>query len=174
MAKLKYSQEYYRASSYLVYQPLSREEMAAEYDRLAKQVNRNLERIRRSEFGDDQFYRKYYDEFQQPAAELSERELAFKLQDLAYLRQSSRGTYSGAREAQREAVRSMKDAGYKWVTYSNYQSFAEFMQMVKTSYGEHIYDSKRIVEYYEQHKQRGVSPEEVFADFVQYNGAKNL
>lgn len=174
MAKLKYSPEYYRASSYLVYQPLSREEMESEYTRLAKQVNRNLERIRQSEFGDDQFYRKYYDEFKTPAGELSERDLAYKLQDLAYLRQSSRGTYSGAREAQREAVRSMKAAGYSWVTYSNYQSFSEFMQMVKTSYGEHLYDSKRIVEYYEQHKQRGVSPEEVFADFVQYNGVKKL
>lgn len=174
MAKLKYSPEYYRASSYFVYKPLSRSEMETEYTRLAKQVNRNLERIRQSEFGDDQFYRKYYDEFQVPAGELSERDLAFKLQDLAYLRQSSRGTYSGAREAQREAVRSMKAAGYGWVSYSNYQAFSEFMQMVKTSYGEHIYDSKRIVEYYEQHKQRGVSPEEVYADFVQFNGAKKL
>lgn len=172
MAKLKYSAEYYRASSYFVYKPLTRGQMEEEYTRLSKQVNRNLDRIRRSEFGDDQFYRRYYDEFKQPAGELSERALAYKLQDLAYLRQSNRGTYSGAREAQREAVRSMKAAGYTWVTNTNYKAFSEFMQMVKTSYGEHIYDSKRVVEYYEQHKQRGVSPAEVFADFVRFNGAK--
>jgi len=62
----------------------------------------------------------------------------------------------------------MKEAGYDWVTYRNYRKFADFMDLVKTAYGEHLYDSKRIVEYYEENREAGVSSGELFADFVTF------
>lgn len=164
MARLSYPLEYYRVSSYYSYRPLSREQMEQQYDKMRKRVIKNLERIERSEFASENFYKQYYGRFQAEASQLSERELAFNLQDLAYFTASKRSSYSGAREQRREAVRSMKKAGYDFVTYKNYPEFAEFMELVKTAYTEHIYDSKMIVEWYAQHKE-GIEPGELLEDF---------
>ena len=168
MAKLRYPKEYYSIGATYGYAPLTREQREHEYDKMRKQAAKALERIGRSEFAEDRFYQQYYGRWTKPAAELSERELAFELRDLAYFRASEKGTYTGARRARREAVKAMKAAGYDWVTYKNYGAFSQFMGMVKTAYGEHLYDSKRIVEYYEENKKGNVSSEELFADFVQF------
>ena len=164
MARLTYPLEYYRVSSYYSYRPLSREQMENQYDKMRKRILRNLERIERSEFGSESFYKQYYGRFEAEASGMSERELAFTLQDLAYFRASKRSSYSGAREIRREAVRSMKRAGYDFVTYNNYADFAEFMELVKTAYQEHIYDSKDMVEWFAQHKE-GIEPGELLEDF---------
>ena len=168
MARLKYPKELYQVSTYYAAHPLSDKEMRSEYERMRRKANRYLERIRRSEFGQEQFYRQFYGQFETPAGELSERDLAYKLRDLARYLSSERATYTGARESRRKAVRSMKEAGYDWITNKNYGDFAQFMGLVKTAYGEHLYDSKRIVEYYEENKESGVSSEELFADFVTF------
>ena len=164
MARLSYPLEYYRISSYYSYRPLSREQMEQQYDKMRNRALKNLDRIERSEFASDNFYKQYYGRFEAEASQLSERELAFSLQDLAYFTSSKRSSYSGAREMRREAVRSMKRAGYDFVTYNNYGEFADFMELVKTAYTEHIYDSKTIVEWYAQHKE-SLTPGELLEDF---------
>ena len=174
MARLKYPKEYYQLSSYYGFHPLSDREMRFEYERMSRRANRYLERIKRSEFGKDQFYKQFYGQFEQPAGELAERDLAYKLRELARFLSSDRATYTEARQARREAVKSMKEAGYTWVTYRNYGDFSQFMGLVKTAYGEHLYDSKRIVEYYEENKQKGVSPGELFADFVTFQSGVKM
>ena len=168
MARLKYPKEYYQVSTYYAAHPLSAKEMRSEYTRLSRMANRYLERIERSEFGQDHFYQQFYGQFERPAGELSEQDLAYKLRELSRYLASDRATYTGARQTRREAVRSMKEAGYDWVTYRNYRKFADFMDLVKTAYGEHLYDSKRIVEYYEENREAGVSSGELFADFVTF------
>ena len=166
--KFKYPKEYYQLSTYYAVHPLDEREMRKEYESLSRKANRYLERVRRSEFGEEQFYKQFYGQFEKPAGELSERDLAYKLRELSRYLSSDRATFTGARRARREAVRSMKEAGYTWVTYRNYGQFSEFMQLVKTAYGEHLYDSKRIVEYYEENKESGISSAELFSDFVSF------
>lgn len=173
MPRLKYPKEYYQISSYYGYHPLSWGEMRKEYESMRRKANRYLERIERSEFAGNQFYRQFQGKFEKPAGELTERELAYQLRDLSRYLSSDRATYTGARRARREAVKSMKEAGYTWVTYKNYGQFSEFMSMVKTAYGEHLYDSKRIVEYYEENKTKGISSGELFADFVTFQSGYN-
>lgn len=168
MSRLTYPKEYYQLSTYYGLHPLDEGQMRKEYEKLSRKANRYLERISQSEFGQEQFYRQFYGQFDKPAAELSERELAYKLRDLSRYLASDKATFTGARSARRQAVRTMKEAGYDWVNYKNYGSFAEFMQLIKTSYGEHLYDSKRIVEYYQENKTKGVSSAELFADFVTF------
>ena len=174
MSRLTYPKEYYQLSTYYGVHPLDEGQMRKEYEKLSRKANKYLGRIERSEFGGEQFYRQFYGQFDKPAAELSGRELAYKLRELSRYLGSQKATYTGARESRREAVRSMKEAGFDWVTYKNYGSFADFMDLVKTSYGEHLYDSKRVVEYYEENKKKGVSPAELFADFVTFQGGKNV
>ena len=168
MSRFKYPKEFYQLSTYYAMHPLSEKEMRAEYTSLSRKANRFLERISRSEFAQEQFYKQFYNQFQTPAGELSERDLAYKLRELSRFLSSDRATFTGARRARRQAVRSMQEAGYTWVTYRNYEQFSEFMGLVKTAYGEHLYDSKRIVEYYEDNKEAGVTPGELFADFVTF------
>lgn len=172
MAKLRYPKDYYSMGAFYEGAPLTREQREHEYDKMRRAATKALERISRSEFAEDRFYQQFYGRWNKPAAELSERELAFELRDLAYFRASDRGTYTGARRSRREAVKSMKEAGYTWVTYKNYGQFSEFMGMVKTAYGEHLYDSKRIVEYYEENKKGNVSSSELFSDFVQFQAGR--
>ena len=171
MMKFRYPEEYYKVSSYYGHKPLSSEQMVHEYEKMSRRVNKQLARIRESEFGTDRFYNQFYDRFPESAAGMSERNLAYALQDLTYFLQSERSSYTKARESRRKAVRSMKQVGFTFVTYNNYQDFANFMDLVKTAYGEHIYDSKRIVEYYDQHKSRDVTPEELFSDFARFQEA---
>lgn len=173
MPKLHYPKEYYQLSSYYAFHPLSEGEMRKEYESMRRKANRYLERIERSEFAGSQFYKQFIGKFDKPAGELAERDLAYQLRELARYLSSDRATYTGARKARREAVKSMKEAGYTWVTYKNYGQFSEFMGLVKTAYGEHLYDSKRIVEYYEENKTKGVTPGELFADFVTFQAGQN-
>lgn len=175
MAKLKKDKEFYTISAYYTIHPFTRKEMEAEYSRLSKIANRNLERIARSEFSEDQFYKYFYGRFIPISDIQDERELAYRLSDLAKFISSDKATYSGAREQRRKAVRSMKISGYGFVTYKNYQKFADFMAAVKTSYGEHLYDSERVVEWYEENRNSEVSPEQLLEDFsVWENGQSNL
>lgn len=167
MSRLRYPKEYY-SLSYAGFSPLTQEQKRHEYDVLSRKANKYLERVSRSEFAEQQFYKQYYGKFDKPSGELSERELEYRLADLARYLSSEKASYTGARKSRREAVKSMKESGYTWVTYKNYGDFSKFMDLVKTSYGEHIYDSKRIVEYYEEHKQQSITPSELFADFVQF------
>lgn len=173
MPKLHYPKEYYQLSSYYAFHPLSEGEMRKEYESMRRKANRYLERIERSEFAGNQFYKQFIGKFDKPAGELAERDLAYQLRELARYLSSDRATYTGARKARREAVKSLKEAGYTWVTYKNYGQFSEFMGLVKTAYGEHLYDSKRIVEYYEENKTKGVTPGELFADFVTFQAGQD-
>ena len=174
MARLKYPKEYYQISSYYAFHPLSTADMEKEYERMRRLANRYLERVQRSEFSGEQFYKQFYGKFEKGAEELSERELAYGIRELARYLTSDRATYTGARRARREAVKSMKEAGYDWVTYKNYGQFSQFMGLVKTAYGEQLYDSKRIVEDYEENRQKGVSPGELFADFVTFQSGGTI
>lgn len=168
--RLKYPPEYYK-KGYSGFHLLSDEQMRSEYDRLRKWANRSLERIAQSEFADQNFYKQYYGKFEQSASELSERDLIYKLSDVAHYAASSRATYTGAREAQRKAVRTLKSRGYTFVTYRNYGDFARFMELVKAAYGDRLYDSERVVEFYEENKQsREVDNQTLLEDFSVWMG----
>ena len=118
MAKLKYPSEYYRALANISGDPiLSRKQQEIEYEKLRKRAARSLERISRSEFASDQFYREQYGQYEQPASQLTDRQLAYQLQEVARFVSSARSTYTGAREIQRAAVRTMKQHGYDFITY---------------------------------------------------------
>ena len=72
------------------------------------------------------------------------------------------------RQARREAVRTLKEHGYKGITYRNYDKFGQFMDAVKSAYQDGQYDSERAVEAFEANekkKNNKVSPEQLAEDF---------
>ena len=100
--------------------------------------------------------------------ELSPSQLAHELQEVARFVSGTHGSYSKMRQARREAVRTLKEHGYKGITYRNYDKFGQFMDAVKSAYQDGQYDSERAVEAFEANekkKNNKVSPEQLAEDF---------
>lgn len=173
---LKFEFQRYTYGAYLTGTGLSSADMVKEYNRLSRQANRNLERIMRSEFGSDKYYRKLKEGF--PAAgELTESQLAHELQEVARFVSGTHGSYSKMREARRQAVRTLKENEYKGVTYRNYKEFGEFMDALDSAYGDGKYDSERAVEMFgENEKTRGnkVDPDQLVEDFKAWQDANRI
>lgn len=164
---LKFDFQRYTFGAYLSGTGLSSADMTKEYTRLSRQANRNLERIMRSEFSSDKYYRGYRQGFPE-AKNLTESQLAHELQEVARFVSGSHGSYSKMRQARREAVRSLKEHGYTGITYRNFPDFAEFMDAIKSAYEDGQYDSERAVEAFEANekkKDNKVSPEQLAEDF---------
>lgn len=164
---LKFEFGRYTYGAYLSGTGLSSADMVKEYTRLSRQANRNLERIMRSEFAGDQYFRKYKEGFPS-AAELTESQLAHELQEVARFTSGSHRSYSALRETRREAVRSLKEHGYTGITYRNFRDFADFMDAIKSAYNDGQYDSERAVEAFEANEKKRknkVSPQQLAEDF---------
>lgn len=173
---LKFEFGRYTYGAYLSGTGLSSADMVKEYTRLSRQANRNLERIMRSEFASDQYFRKYKQGFPS-AAELTESQLAHELQEVARFTSGSHRSYSALRETRREAVRSLKEHGYTGITYRNFPDFAAFMDAVKGAYNDGQYDSERAVEAFEANEKKRrnkVSPEQLAEDFRNWQESERI
>ena len=164
---LKFDFQRYTYGAYLSGTGLSSADMTKEYSRLSRQANRNLERIMKSEFASDQYFRQLKHGFPD-VKELSPSQLAHELQEVARFISGTHGSYSKMRQARREAVRTLKEHGYKGITYRNYDKFGQFMDAVKSAYQDGQYDSERAGEAFEANekkKNNKVSPEQLAEDF---------
>ena len=174
---LKFEFGRYTYGAYLSGTGLSSADMVKEYTRLSRQANRNLERIMRSEFASDQYFRKYKEGFPS-AAELTESQLAHELQEVARFTSGSHRSYSALRESRRQAVRTLKEHEYKGVTYKNYRDFADFMDALDKAYGDGKYDSERAVEMFGENAQRNrrerVSPDQLLEDFKAWQKSRQI
>ena len=109
----------------------SEEELTEEYNRMRRNLNRNINRIEKSgEFEDAQVISAREDFA--PASRYSKQELAMKLSELENVLSANTSTLTGLREQRAKVIDTLKDRGYDSVNKANFRDFVKFMESTRT------------------------------------------
>lgn len=138
--------------------------LKAEYTRLRKIANARGEALARSEFAGSKSAQRVIGKFKTPASKLSKRELVYELQELATVTTSQLTSVRGLQKQRRETIATLKSHGYN-IKPKDLEKFGEFMDAIRDFYGRTRIDSPRAAELFAIAQRRGISNEELSADF---------
>ena len=138
--------------------------LRAEYTRLRKIANARGEALARSEFADTKSAQRVMGKFKTPASKLSKRELVYELNELATVTTSQLTSVRGLQKQRREAIATLKAHGYNIKT-KDFKKFGDFMDALSAFYGKEQYDSPRGADLFVAAQRKGISVEELSADF---------
>lgn len=161
---LKYDYENYHIEA-LKSGSLTLKEMRSEYSRLRKIANSRLEALGRSRFSGTQAYILNVGKYVTLDKIKSERDLMYRLQDLAKFVTAKSGSVSGQYEMRRNALESLRERGLHFVNEKNFELFGQFMEEARIRGYSRIYGSERVSELFGTASKKGISPEELFKDF---------
>lgn len=161
-ASLKYNKDIYTPEGA---KTLSDKELKKEYTRLRSIARKRLQRFEGTEWTDTQAYKLNADIYK-PIKEIkSNRELRHLFSDVAKFITSKSGSVSGLTKQREEAINTLHDRGYDFVTKQNFKQFAEFMEYARVSNINRMYDSKRLAEFYEAAEKKKISGAELQKTF---------
>ena len=138
--------------------------LRAEYARLRKIANARGEALARSEFANTKSARRVIGKFKTPASKLSKRELVYELNELATVTTSQITSVRGLQKQRRETIATLKAHGYN-IKPKDLEKFGEFMSALRDFYGRTQVDSPRSADLFAVAQRRGISTEELSADF---------
>ena len=138
--------------------------LKAEYTRLRKIANARADALARSEFAGTKSAQRVIGKFKTPASKLSKRELVYELNELATVTTSQLTSVRGLQKQRRETIATLKAHGYN-IKPKDLEKFGEFMDAVRDFYGRTQIDSPRVAELFAVAQRRGISTEELSADF---------
>lgn len=161
---LKYDYENYYIEA-LKSGSLTLKEMRSEYSRLRKIANSRLDALGRSRFSGTQAYILNVGKYVTLDKIKSERDLMYRLQDLAKFVTAKSGSVSGQYEMRRNALESLRERGLHFVNEKNFELFGQFMEEARIMGYARIYGSERVSELFGTASKKGISPEELFKDF---------
>lgn len=162
---LKYDYENYHIEA-LKGGTLTIKEMRAEYSRLRKIANARLEALGKSKFSSTQAYLLNVGKYVTLDKIESERDLMYKLHDLARFVTAKSGSVTGQYEIRRNALESLRERGLTFVNEKNFELFGQFMEESRIRGYAKIYGSERISELFGVASKKGIKPEELFQDFA--------
>lgn len=148
---------------------LSLSEARAEYSRLRAAAVKRLERLSRTEGVRYSAYQMYGKEGFAPLPKnATPAEVGRALADVYHFLEMKTSSISQIRESQRQALKTLQERGYSFVTKSNIKEFGEFMEAARQA---KVVSSNRggspiIVELYETVKRLQIPPEEVRRNFT--------
>lgn len=161
---LKYDYENYYVDA-LKSGTLTKKEMRSEYSRLRKIANSRLKALGRSRFNNTQAYLQNVGKYVTLDKIESERDLMYKLHDLAKFVTAKSGSVSGQYEIKRNTLETLRERGLDFVNESNFELFGRFMEEARIRGYAKIYGSERIAELFGTATKKGINPEELFKDF---------
>ena len=161
---LKYDFENYYVDA-LKSGTLTEKEMRSEYSRLRKIANKRLSALGRSRFSNSQAYLLNVGKYVTLDKIKSERDLMYRLQDLAKFVTAKSGSVSGQYEMRRNALESLRERGLHFVNEKNFELFGQFMEEARIRGYARIYGSERVSELFGTASKKGINPEELFKDF---------
>lgn len=144
-------------------------EARAEYSRLRSAAVKRLERLSRTEGARYSAFQMYGKEGFAPLPKnATPAEVGRALADVHHFLEMKTSSISQIRESQRQALRTLQERGYSFVTKSNIKEFGEFMESARQA---KVVSSNRggspiIVELYETVKRLQIPPEEVQRNFA--------
>lgn len=161
---LKYDYENYYVDA-LKSGTLTEKEMRSEYSRLRKIANRRLSALGRSKFSNTQAYLLNVGKYVTLDKIESQRDLMYKLHDLAKFVTAKSGSVSGQYEIRRNALESLRDRGIYFVNEKNFELFGQYMEESRVRGIAKIYGSERIAELFRTAVKKGINPQELFKEF---------
>ena len=144
-------------------------EARAEYSRLRSAAVKRLERLSRTEGALYSAYQMYGKEGFAPLPKnATPAEVGRALADVHHFLEMKTSSISQIRESQRQALKTLQERGYSFVTKSNIKEFGEFMEAARQA---KVVSANRggspiIVELYETVKRLQIPPEEVRRNFT--------
>lgn len=161
-ATLKYSKEIYTPEGA---KSLTDKQLRKEYSRLRSIARKRLERFEGTEWTDTQIYQENVGKFKPLKEVQSNRELRHLLHDVASFVTHETGSVSGLEKQRRNAVQALNERGYDFVTKKNFREFADFMEYARVVSLNHLYDSKRVAEFFEIAEKRRIKGEDLRTAF---------
>lgn len=144
-------------------------EARAEYSRLRSAAVKRLQRLSRTEGARYSAYQMYGKEGFAPLPKnATPAEVGRALADVHHFLEMKTSSISQIRESQRQALKTLQERGYSFVTKSNIKEFGEFMEAARQA---KVVSANRggspiIVELYETVKRLQIPPEEVRRNFT--------
>lgn len=144
-------------------------EARAEYSRLRSAAVKRLQRLSGTEGERYSAFRMYGKEgFPSLPKNASASEVGRALADVHHFLEMKTSSISQIRESQRQALKTLQERGYSFVTKSNIKEFGEFMESARQA---KVVSANRggspiIVELYETVKRLQIPPEEVQRNFT--------
>jgi hypothetical protein len=96
---------------------------------------------------------------------LSDQEIAMKLSDLSRTLSDYRSSVSTLRAQRDQALDTLQQSGYEFVTKENYKDFGEFMKEYREQKLDRIYDSGDAAETYRAIRDKGLTLKSIRRDF---------
>ena len=168
--KYKYDPEVYPPAA-VRYGYIGLSEARAEYSRLRSAAVKRLERLSRTEGAQYSAYQMYgKDGFAPLPKNATPAEVGRALADVYHFLEMKTSSISQIRESQRQALKTLQERGYSFVTKSNIKEFGEFMEAARQ---QKVVSSNRggspvIVELYESVKRLQIPPEQVQRNFARW------
>lgn len=162
---LKYDYENYYIEA-LRSGSLTEKEMRSEYSRLRKIANERIAALGRSRFNKTQTYIKNVGKYVTLDKIKNERQLIYKLSDLAKFVTSKRGSVTGQYEIRRKTLETLHERGITFVNARNLDDFGDFMEEARTRLYSRIYGSERIKDMFGVAEKKGINPQDLFQDFA--------
>lgn len=161
---LKYERDNYNPA--YLRNKLSIKEIRAEYSRLRGIANKRLKAIGRYN-PESQIYKRYADKFVKLSS-LNERQIPYKLTELADFLSSRLSSVTAIKRYENETIKSLHEDGYTFINKSNLHDFLKFMDDTRTAARNSRYDSDRVVALFEMSERLGVNPDILKQDFIYY------
>lgn len=109
------------------------ENIKSEYQRLRKIANKRLETMAKYEEGrQSRTYRENIGKYK-PYSELTPGEAKALLSDVARMLAAKRGTLTGIRAANKQAIETLQERGYEFINAGNIHDFGRFMETWRSS-----------------------------------------
>lgn len=164
--------KYYGRAPFQLRQQYSLDEARSMYNRVARQIQRNLEEIGNSEFSGTRNYRENLAYYTTPSREISDTEIYYRLSRALGFKESRLSTLEGLRTARSKTIDTLQRHNYSFINETNFESFTNFMEDVRTAYDSTSVDSVRLVEIFEEAQKTDVPPLELYKYFSGYRKKK--
>lgn len=148
---------------------VSSAEMRAEYKRLRDVARHRLRSFESSEGGywkGSESHLQLKEAYEGGAMRgLSDEEIAMKLSDLSRSLTDYRSSVSTLRAQRNQALETLQQSGYEFITKENYKDFGEFMKEYREQKLDRIYDSGDAAETYRAIRDKGLTLKSIRRDF---------
>lgn len=147
------------------------ENIKSEYQRLRKIANRRLERMGKYEEGwNSRTYRENIGKYK-PYRELTPGEAKVLLADVARMLAAKRGTLTGIRAANKQAIETLQERGYEFINAGNIHDFGRFMETWRSS-SHRGYGSIYATDLWSAAIRKEIAPAKVRELFLEFQMAK--
>lgn len=136
-----------------------------EYTRLRDIAQKRLKRLAAAGYKNTEVYQRNYKHYPLLKNIKSSSELAQRLSDLSRFIESRRSTVKGIKDTRTQALQTLHEHGYKFVTAENYGEFAEFMETYRNNLLDMEYDSGDAADLFGVAVKHEIDPEKIKEDF---------